>query len=99
MDLTQERDLLVKHTNNLALALTDEQIDSLITYLQLLVKWNKAYNLTAIREPEKMISLHLLDSLASLPYITGQRVIDVGTGPGLPGMVLALCLPSIITVP
>jgi len=95
MDLTQERDLLVKHTNNLALVLSDEQIDSLITYLQLLVKWNKAYNLTAVRDPAEMVSRHLVDSLSILPYVKGPRIIDVGSGPGLPGIPLAICRPDL----
>lgn len=75
-------------------ALSDETIQILVKYLAMLEKWNKAYNLTAIRDVEQMISLHLLDSLATLPYITGDNIIDVGTGPGLPGMVLAICYPD-----
>lgn len=68
--------------------------DSLFHYLELLHKWNKAYNLTAIRSPLEMISKHVMDSLAILPWIHGQRIIDVGTGPGLPGIPLALANPD-----
>ena len=75
--------------------LSAAQLDALYAYLELLIKWNKAYNLTAIREPERMVSLHLLDSLAVHPYVqNAQRIIDVGTGPGLPGIVLAIMNPS-----
>lgn len=63
-------------------------------YLELLSKWNKAYNLTAIREPEQMLTHHILDSLVIAPYIEGPRVLDVGTGPGFPGLPLAMVLPD-----
>jgi len=63
---------------------------SLLNYVALMQKWNKVYNLTAVRDPLKMVTQHLLDSLAVLPHIVGHRVIDVGTGPGLPGIPLAL---------
>ncbi len=66
----------------------------LIDYLQLMLKWNKAYNLTAIRELDSMVIRHLLDSLSILPFIKNGPVLDVGTGPGLPGIPLALCLPD-----
>ncbi len=66
----------------------------LIQYITLLHKWNKIYNLTAVRHKKAMVSAHLLDSLAILPYITGDTVLDVGSGGGLPGIVLALCLPE-----
>ena len=64
------KDTLVKGLAELKLTLEDQQIEKLLAYLALLVKWNKAYNLTAIREPEKMLTHHLLDSMAIAPYIT-----------------------------
>jgi len=74
--------------------LSDDKIDLLLAYHALLVKWNKAYNLTAVRDPEEMIRRHLLDSLSIIPYVTGDRILDVGTGPGLPGIPLAICFPE-----
>ena len=68
--------------------------EALIQYLQELVQWNQTYNLTAIREPVEMVTKHLLDSLAVLPHLHGQQVIDVGSGAGLPGIPLALADPS-----
>ncbi|ETI59758.1 16S rRNA (guanine(527)-N(7))-methyltransferase RsmG [Marinomonas profundimaris] len=87
-------DTIQKGALQMGASLSDNTIQSLVRYLAMLEKWNKAYNLTAIRDVEQMISLHLLDSLATLPYITGDKIIDVGTGPGLPGMVLAICYPE-----
>lgn len=72
-----------------------EQIDQLADYLELLNKWNKAYNLTAITAPAKMVAYHVLDSLSLLPYIPPQgHCLDVGTGAGLPGIPLAIMLPE-----
>ena len=65
-----------------------------IKYLELLTQWNKVFNLTSIRDPHEMIMLHLLDSLAINPYLHGTRIIDVGTGAGLPGIPLALIQPE-----
>lgn len=69
--------------------------DKLMQYLLLLQKWNAAYNLTAIRDIESMVTKHLLDSLAILPFIHGTRILDVGTGAGLPGIPLALAKPNL----
>lgn len=79
----------------LGIELTEPQQQALLAYLQLLIKWNKAYNLTAIRVPERMVGLHLLDSLAIHPHIEdANNIIDVGTGAGLPGVVLAIMNPD-----
>jgi len=73
----------------------DEEVQrKLIDYLLLLERWNKTYNLTAVRDPESMVSRHLIDSLTILPYLDGKRFIDVGTGAGLPGMVSAIAMPE-----
>jgi len=89
------REILVSGTASLNLNVTDEKIDQLLSFIKLIEKWNKAYNLTAIRDREEMARLHILDSLAIVPHIEGKRVIDIGTGAGLPGIPLAICLPEI----
>jgi len=78
----------------MGLVLPPERVLSLLNYLELLAKWNKIYNLTAIREPERMLSQHLLDSLAVVPYVKGVSILDVGSGGGLPGIPLAIVLPE-----
>lgn len=82
-------------------ALTEQQLqiaptqqEQLIAYLTLLQKWNRTYNLTSITNPKDMVYLHLLDSLIIQPYLQGTRLIDVGSGAGVPGMVLAITNPQ-----
>lgn len=65
-----------------------------LNYIALLAKWNKSYNLTAVKNPEEMLSRHVLDSLSVLSFIEGSNCLDIGTGPGLPGLILALALPQ-----
>ncbi|TAN65756.1 MAG: 16S rRNA (guanine(527)-N(7))-methyltransferase RsmG [Methylobacter sp.] len=89
------RKILVNGITSLHLNLTDEKIAQLLDFIKLIEKWNKAYNLTAIRNREEMARLHILDSLAIVPHIEGKRIIDIGTGAGLPGIPLAICLPEI----
>ena len=74
--------------------LTDLQKDQLIQLVLLLNKWNKAYNLTSVRDPQEMLVKHILDSIVVSPYLQGDRFIDVGTGPGLPGLPLAIINPT-----
>lgn len=92
MDILRTR--LEQGAEQLGLDLSEEQITQLLAYLALLVKWNKAYNLTAVRDPEEMVSRHLLDSLAVVPHLQGKRVLDVGSGAGLPGIPLAIIYPE-----
>jgi 16S rRNA (guanine527-N7)-methyltransferase len=85
----------------LGLGLTDAQVGQLLDYLGLIAKWTKVYNLTAVRDPQEMLTHHLLDSLAAIPSLrrhTGGRAIrllDVGSGAGLPGVVIAICCPEV----
>lgn len=81
--------------SELALELSPIQIARLLAYHQMLVKWNKAYNLTSVRDPSQMIARHLLDSLSIVPFIKPTNLLDVGTGPGLPGMIIALIYPEL----
>ena len=91
----QYRQLLAEGIAALNIDCSPKQLELLMQYLNLLVRWNKTYNLTAIREPIAMIGLHLLDSLAVHSHITDKkRLIDVGTGPGLPGIPLAIMNPD-----
>ena len=66
-----------------SLVVTDTQKQQLVALVNLLHKWNKAYNLTSVRDPENMLIKHIMDSLVVSPYLEGERFIDVGTGPGL----------------
>ncbi|WP_312564585.1 16S rRNA (guanine(527)-N(7))-methyltransferase RsmG [Diaphorobacter sp.] len=95
--------------NALGLDLSEAQITQLLDFLALLQKWNKVYNLTAVRDPQEMLTHHLLDSLAAVPPLRrhvaqrgqggaihpGTRLLDVGSGGGLPGVVFAICCPEV----
>jgi 16S rRNA (guanine527-N7)-methyltransferase len=78
----------------LAIELPDGAPAALLAYLALISKWNQVYNLTAIRDPQRMVIEHVLDSLAILPHVAGPRVLDVGSGAGLPGVPLAIARPA-----
>ncbi len=87
-------EMLRRGIDQLGLTVSDAVQLKLLDYLTLLVKWNKVYNLTAIRDPQQMVIHHLLDSLAVLPYLKAGNWLDVGCGAGLPGLVMAICHPD-----
>jgi len=95
MTIQQElHSILASGLEALSLSLTSQQQEQLVNYVLLIDKWNKAYNLTSVRCPKQMMVKHILDSLAIVPHLTGKNIIDVGTGPGLPGMPLAIAFPE-----
>ncbi|MFZ7198897.1 16S rRNA (guanine(527)-N(7))-methyltransferase RsmG [Avibacterium avium] len=89
--LKEKLNFLLKST---ALSVSNQQKDQLVKLVALLDKWNKAYNLTSVRDPQEMLVKHIMDSLVVSPYLQGDRFIDVGTGPGLPGLPLAIINPD-----
>jgi len=93
--MDNSRDVLVTGLEDLGVSATEQQIDLLLAFVRLIEKWNKTYNLTAIRNREEMLRLHILDSLAVLPFVSGKNIIDVGTGAGLPGIPLAIFMPDV----
>ncbi|GIU35083.1 16S rRNA (guanine(527)-N(7))-methyltransferase RsmG [Shewanella schlegeliana] len=76
------------------LTATEQQKQQLVDFVGMLNKWNKAFNLTSVRDPEQMLIRHIMDSLVVSPHLEGKRFIDVGTGPGLPGIPLAILNPD-----
>lgn len=98
MSLVTQRhaDELSRGAQQLAVELTPEKHAGLLAYLSLLIKWNKAYNLTAVRDPDEMVSRHLLDSLSVVPHVAGlgDNWLDVGSGGGMPGIPLAILFPE-----
>ncbi|SHI23743.1 16S rRNA (guanine(527)-N(7))-methyltransferase RsmG [Ferrimonas marina] len=89
--LAQRLSALIAQTS---LEISPAQQKQLVELVELLDKWNKAYNLTSVRDPNEMLVRHILDSIVVGPHLAGQRFIDVGTGPGLPGLPLAICNPD-----
>ena len=88
------RQRLTQGLNQLGIALPEQAAEQLLAYVALLVKWNKAYNLTAVRDAEQMVIRHLLDTLSVLPMVAKQDMLDVGSGGGMPGIILAICNPE-----
>lgn len=101
MSAGDQRSRLQAAAGQLGLELSDQQLGQLLDYLQLIAKWSKVYNLTAVRDPDEMLVQHLFDSLAAVGPLRRQtgggviRLLDVGSGAGLPGAVIAICCPEI----
>jgi 16S rRNA (guanine527-N7)-methyltransferase len=93
--LAQLKAKLEAGLHEMSLQISADQQQKLIDYVALIYKWNQVHNLTAVREPLDMVTLHLLDSLSVLPYIECKRLLDVGAGAGLPSIPLAICLPEL----
>lgn len=90
-----QAELLAAGIAEMGLSVSSDTQQKLLSYIGLLQKWSKVYNLTAVRDPLEMVTLHLLDSLSVLPYVQAKSLLDVGSGGGLPGIVLAICLPQL----
>ena len=93
--MSELRQILLSGAEQMDLSLNDQQTEQLLSYLELMTKWNKTYNLSAIRDPQLGVKKHLLDSLSILPYINNGSLLDVGAGAGLPGIVLAIMKPTL----
>lgn len=94
MGIQEEAELLAQGVQALGLQVSQTQQRQLLALVALLAKWNRAYNLTAVRDTREMVKRHLLDSLAILPQIGTEPLLDVGTGAGIPGLILAVCRPE-----
>ena len=94
LNTTTDRALLLRGLESLSLELPGTAVDRLLAYRDLLVKWNRAYNLTAVRDPRDMIGRHLIDSLAALAHLPEGRLLDMGAGAGLPGIPFAIAQPD-----
>jgi 16S rRNA (guanine527-N7)-methyltransferase len=93
--MSELRQILLSGAEQMDLSLKDQQTEQLLSYLELMTKWNKTYNLSAIRDPQLGVKKHLLDSLSILPYVNNDSLLDVGAGAGLPGIVLAIMKPML----
>jgi 16S rRNA (guanine527-N7)-methyltransferase len=93
--VNSEAERLLTAAADIGIDLSGHQTAQLLSYLDLLEKWNNAYNLTAVRSRSEMLSRHLVESLAISPFISGKQVVDVGTGAGLPGIPLAIANPAV----
>ena len=93
--MSELRQALLSGAKQMGLVLSETQSDKLLNYLELMVKWNKTYNLSAIRDPQLGVKKHLIDSLSILSYIDSNPLLDVGAGAGLPGIVLAIMKPDL----
>ncbi len=94
--MNELRQILLNGAEKMNLSLSESQSEKLLDYLELMIKWNKTYNLSAIRDPQSGVKKHLLDSLSILPYIDDEPLLDVGAGAGLPGIVLAIMKPTLL---
>jgi 16S rRNA (guanine527-N7)-methyltransferase len=91
----KEQQVLCEGAELMQISLSSKQISQLLRYLSLILKWNRTYNLSAIRDPIESVKKHLLDSLSIIPYLKPGRLLDVGSGAGLPGIVISIMLPEI----
>ena len=93
--MIKEQQVLCEGAELMQINLSGKQISQLLSYLSLILKWNRTYNLSAIRDPVESVKKHLLDSLSILPFVKSGRLLDVGSGAGLPGIVISIMQPEI----